>query len=138
MGSGRWWPAVGGDRERSCGRSALIQTERLAQLGLVGPRFWRRGISVAAGIWGDAAVSASGDAGGAAGGRTSEGENGWWVGLGGEGISRVGRVENFSGTRGSRFSAQFGSAHMRSWNRASHLDRAEKLFSIEVGTVQNV
>jgi hypothetical protein len=56
---------------------------------------------------------------------------------GGEGISRVGRAENFLGTRGSRFSAQFGSAHMRSWNRASHLGRAERVFSVEVGTVQN-
>jgi hypothetical protein len=93
--------------------------------------------SVPAGIWGKAAVSTSGDAGGAAGGRTSEGENGWWVGLGGEGISRVGRAENFSGTWGSHFSAQLGSAHLRSWDRASHLGRTERLFSVEVGTAQN-
>jgi hypothetical protein len=79
-------------------------------------------------------VSSTSDTGGAASGRRRRGDD-WWVG--GEGISRVGCAENFLGTRGSPFSARFGSAHLRSWNRASHLGRAERLFLVDVGTAQN-
>jgi hypothetical protein len=57
-------------------------------------------------------------------------------GRGGEGISGVGHGENFLGMRGSHFLAEFNRADLRSSNRASHLGRAESLFSVEVGSTQ--
>jgi hypothetical protein len=61
------------------------------------------------------------------------GGSGW----GGEVISRVGRAEKFSGDAGLSFLAQFGSAHLRSSDRASHLGSAERSFSGEMGTAQH-
>jgi hypothetical protein len=42
----------------------------------------------------------------------------------------------FSGTRGARFPAEFGSADLRNSNQASHLSRDERSFSAEVGSAQ--
>jgi hypothetical protein len=65
-----------------------------------------------------------------------DGGNGWWVGLGVRGFREVGRAEIISGMRGASFLAEFGMADLRSSNRASHLNRAERLFLAKVGSAQ--
>jgi hypothetical protein len=59
---------------------------------------------------------------------------------GGQGKWLVGRDGVVRGFRewdaGLSFLARFGRADLRSLNRASHLGRAESLFSIEVGSAQ--
>jgi hypothetical protein len=63
--------------------------------------------------------------------RAEAGGRGKWL------VGRDGVVRRFrEWDVGLSFPARFGRADLRSSNRASHLGRAESLFSVEVGSAQ--